>query len=31
VRLFMTVLDGDHIARGFHNADIRGPLFGNPQ
>ena len=31
VRLFMTVLDGDHIARGFRNADIREPLFGNPK
>ena len=31
VRLFMTVLDGDHIARGFRNADIREPLFGNPR
>jgi hypothetical protein len=30
VRLFMTVLAGDHIARGFRNADIREPLFGNP-
>ncbi len=29
VRLFMTVLDGDHIARGFRNADIRKPLFGD--
>ncbi len=31
VRLFMMVLDGDHIARGFRNADIREPLFGNPK
>ena len=31
VRLFMTVLDGDHIAPGFRNADIRQPLFGNPK
>ena len=29
VRLFMTVLDGDHIARGFRNADIRKRLFGD--
>jgi hypothetical protein len=28
VRLFNAVLDGDHIARGFRNADIRAPLFG---
>jgi hypothetical protein len=28
VRLFKAVLDGDHIARGFRNADIREPLFG---
>ena len=28
VRLFAAVLDGDHIARGFRNADIREPLFG---
>jgi hypothetical protein len=31
VRLFKAVLDGDHIARGFRNADIRAPLFGIPQ
>ena len=31
VRLFQAVLDGDHIARGFRNADIREPLFGHPQ
>ena len=31
VRLFAAVLDGDHIARGFRNADIRGPLFGHPK
>ena len=24
-------LDGDHIARGFRNGDIREPLFGNPR
>jgi hypothetical protein len=29
VRLFKAVLDGDHIARGFRNADIRDPLFGS--
>ncbi|MGZ3357346.1 MAG: hypothetical protein ACXVBO_21190 [Isosphaeraceae bacterium] len=28
VRLFAAVLDGDHIARGFRNGDIREPLFG---
>src|SRR3954471_3538792 len=28
VRLFAAVLDGDHIARGFRNKDIRAPLFG---
>ena len=31
VRLFKAVLDGDHIARGFRNADIRAPLFGTLQ
>jgi hypothetical protein len=31
VRLFLTVLEGDRVARGFRNADIREPLFGNPQ
>jgi hypothetical protein len=31
VRLFRAVLDGDHIARGFRNGDIRGPLFGRPK
>jgi hypothetical protein len=30
VRLFKAILDGDHIARGFRNADIRAPLFGIP-
>jgi hypothetical protein len=30
VRLFQAVLDGDHIARGFRNTDIRAPLFGSP-
>ena len=29
VRLFAAVLDGDHIARGFRNKDIRAALFGN--
>jgi hypothetical protein len=28
VRLFRAVLDGDHIARGFRNGDIREPLLG---
>jgi hypothetical protein len=28
VRLFKAVLDGDHIARGFRNGDLREPLFG---
>ncbi len=31
VQLFKAVLDGDHIARGFRNADIREPLFGIPR
>ena len=31
VRLFRAVLDGDYIARGFRNGDIRGPLFGTPK
>ena len=31
VRLFRAVLNGDHIARGFRNGDIRGPLFGTPK
>jgi hypothetical protein len=31
VRLFRAVLDGDHIARGFRNGDIRQPLFGDPK
>ena len=29
VRLFAAVLDGDHIARGFRNKDLRAALFGN--
>ena len=28
VRLFLAILDGDHIARGFHNKDIRAALYG---
>jgi len=28
VRLFTAVLDGDHIARGFRNRDVRTALFG---
>ncbi len=31
LQLFRAVLDGDHIARGFRNGDIREPLFGNPR
>jgi hypothetical protein len=31
VRLFTAVLEGDHIARGFRNAEIREPLFGHPK
>jgi hypothetical protein len=31
VRLFTAVLDGDRIARGFRNADIRAPVFGPPK
>jgi hypothetical protein len=31
VQLFRAVLDGDHIARGFRNGDIREPLFGHPK
>jgi hypothetical protein len=29
VRLFTAVLDGDHIARGFRNGDVRAALFGD--
>ena len=29
VRLFAAVLDGDHIARGFRNRDVRAALFGD--
>jgi hypothetical protein len=28
LQLFQSLLDGDHIARGFRNEDIREPLFG---
>ena len=28
VGLFAAVLDGDHIARGFRNRDVRAALFG---
>src|SRR6516165_2591761 len=31
LRLFLGVLDCDHIARGFRNQDIRKPLFGQPK
>jgi hypothetical protein len=31
LQLFRAVLDGDHIARGFRNGDVREPLFGNPR
>src|SRR5271166_4337455 len=31
LRLFLAVLDGDHIARGFRNGDIRESLFGDPK
>ena len=31
LRLFQAVLDGDHIAHGFRNSDIREPLFGSPR
>ena len=31
VQLFAAVLDGDHIARGFRNRDIRAALFGVSQ
>jgi hypothetical protein len=31
VRLFQAVLDGNPIARGFRNGDIREPLFGHPK
>jgi hypothetical protein len=31
LRLFLAVLDGDHIARGFRNADIREPMLGSPK
>jgi hypothetical protein len=31
LQLFKALLDGDHIARGFRNEDIRQPLFGCPR
>ena len=31
VCLFAAVLDGDHLARGFRNKDIRAALFGNTE
>jgi hypothetical protein len=31
VRLFQAVLDGDHLLRGFRNADIRGALYGSTE
>ena len=31
VRFFKAVLDGDHIARGFRNAEIRESLYGIKQ
>ncbi|MBL8795684.1 MAG: hypothetical protein JNM56_17395 [Planctomycetia bacterium] len=31
VRLFAAVLDGDGLARGFRNGDVRGALFGTPK
>jgi hypothetical protein len=31
VRLFQTVLDGDHLLRGFRNADIRAALHGSTE
>jgi hypothetical protein len=31
LQLFQAVLDGDHIARGFRNGEIREPLFGHPK
>jgi hypothetical protein len=30
LQLFKVLLNGDHIARGFRNEDIREPLFGRP-
>jgi hypothetical protein len=29
VQLFSAILDGDHIARGFRNGDIRAASFGD--
>jgi hypothetical protein len=31
LQLFNSLLDGDHLARGFRNSDIREPLFGCPK
>lgn len=31
VRVFQALLQGDAIARGFRNADLREPLFGSPR
>jgi hypothetical protein len=31
LQLFQALLDGDHIARGFRNEDIREPLIGCPK
>jgi hypothetical protein len=31
VRLFQTVLDGDHLLRGFRNSDIRTALYGSAE
>ncbi len=31
VCLFAAILDGNHIAQGFRNADIRAPLFADPK
>jgi hypothetical protein len=28
VRLFLAILDGDHIARSFRNKDVRAAIFG---
>ena len=28
MKLFGAVLDGNHLVRGFRNADIRGALYG---
>ena len=31
MRLFRAVLDGDHLLRGFRNADIREALYGTTE